>query len=149
MNRKIFIYTAAAVLINACLTGGTALAETEIMNGSTVLSGEVTAGVQQKIVDGASPKFEEYRDVRQGVVIGDIRLRVENLGNLYFLDLKAKDPLQDDESYRLNAGKHGRFNLGVSHDKTPHNFSNGLFLLNHTGGGQFRIGDNAQSFLEQ
>ena len=148
MKRNSFTHTAVAMLMTTCLTGGSALAETEIMGGKAIVSGEVSAGVQQKIIDGAQEKFEEYRDVQDGVQVNDFRLRVDGVDSPYYIDLRAKDVVQDDESYRLSGGRHGKYNFGLFYDSLPHNFSSGLLLLNDMGGGRFSIADAIQQQLQ-
>ena len=147
MRRKSFNHIALALLLIICAAAGAAQAETEIAGGKAVLSGEVNAGVQQKVITGAEEKFEEYRDVDQGVQLNDLGLRVDGVDN--YLDLRVKDAVQDDEFYRLNAGMHGRYNVGLFYDSIPHNFSSGRFLLNNVGRGRFAIGDSIQLQLQE
>lgn len=143
MKRNSFTNTALAVLVTG-LACGTALAET----GEVAISGEVNAGVQQTKLDGANGKFQEYRDIEEGVVLNDVRVKINGAGTPYYLDLKAKDVSQDDESYAVKGGVHGKYNFGLFYDKTPHNFSEGRLLLNNLGGGRFGIADSVQSDLE-
>lgn len=148
MKRKSFIHIAVAVVMTTSATGGSALADTEIMGGKAILSGEVDAGVQQKIIDGAEEKFEEYRDIQEGVLLNDLRLKVEGSDNPYYLDLKVKNPVQENEFYQLNMGSRGKFNMGFFYDSIPHNFSRGTLLLNSAGKGRYVIGDVIQQQLQ-
>lgn len=148
MKRRSFTHTAVTMLVTSCVTCGPVLAETEIMGGKALLSGEVTAGIQQKTIDGAQEKFEEYRDINNGPVLNDLQIRVDGVDSPYYLDLRVKDAVQDDEYYRLTGGRHGKYKFGLSYDSIPHNFSTGRFLLNDLGGGRFAIGDAVQQQLQ-
>ncbi|HBA88102.1 MAG TPA: hypothetical protein DCZ75_09000 [Geobacter sp.] len=138
-----FTHTALAVLVTG-MACSTVLAET----GKVNISGEVNAGVQQTKVDGFPDKFQEYRDLQEGVRVNDFRLKVDGVDSPYYLDLKAKNLVQDDEYYRVKGGVHGKYNFGLFYDKTPHNFSSGRLLLNHLGGGRYGIADVIQSNLQ-
>lgn len=148
MKRNSFTHTAVAMLVVGCATCATALAETEIMGGKAIVSGEVNAGFQQTIVDGESAKFEEYRDVEQGILLNDLRLKVDGVTSPYYLDIRIKDLVQDDEFYGVRGGRHGKYNFNLFYDAIPHNFSHGRFLLNDLGGGRFAIGDVVQQQLQ-
>ncbi|BCG45645.1 Outer membrane protein [Citrifermentans bremense] len=143
MKRKSFRYAAVSMLATA-IACGTALAE----SGKATIHGEVNAGIQQTKLDGANGKFQEYRDIEEGVVLNDVRVKVNGAETPYYLDLKAKDVSQDDESYAVKGGVHGKYNFGLLYDKTPHNFSDGKLILNHVGGGVFRVADPIQSALQ-
>jgi len=148
MKRDSFTHTAVAMLVIGCMTCGTALAETDLMGGKAIVRGEVNAGFQQTIVDGESAKFEEYRDVEQGIVLHDLRLKVDGAATPYYLDIRVKDLVQEDEFYGVKGGIHGKYNFGLYYDAIPHNFSHGRLLLNDLGGGRFAIGDAVQQQLQ-
>ena len=139
---------ALTMLLSLCATVGAAHADMDVLDGKATVSGEINAGVQQKIVDGASGKFEEYRDVRNGFLINDLRVKVDGNTTPYFLDIKIKNPVQDNESYDVDGGVHGRYSFGLFHDSIPHNFSEGKLLLNNVGGGRYAIGDVVQQQLQ-
>ena len=148
MKRNSFTHTAVAMLIVGGISCGTALAQMEIMGGEAVVSGEVNAGLQQTSVNGETAKFEEYRDVEEGIVLNDLRIKVDGVATPYYLDIRIKNPVQDDEFYGVKGGRHGKYNFGLFYDAVPHNFSHGRFLLNHLGGGRFAIGDVVQEQLQ-
>lgn len=141
MMRNSFKYATYAMLVTGCLSSGTALAETKV-------TGEVSAGLQQYKVDGAPGKLQEYRDLEEGLLLNSFRVKVDGLDSLYFLDLRGKDLLQDDESYGLTGGVHGKYKFGLTYDKTPHNFSSGRLILNDLGGGRFGVPDAVQLQLQ-
>jgi len=148
MKRNSFTHAALAVLMTTSMTCGSALADTAIMGGKAIVSGEVNAGLQQTYVDGASGKLEEYRDLEQGILLNDFRLKVDGANTPYYLDLKVKDLSQADEFYGVKGGSHGKYNFGLYYDAIPHNFSNGRLLLNNLGGGRFGIADAVQQSLQ-
>jgi MtrB/PioB family decaheme-associated outer membrane protein len=148
MKHTGFRYTTLAVLVTFFATTGTATADVDVMGGKATIGGEVNAGVQQKIVDGAGDKFEEYRDVQNGVLLNDLRLKVDGNTTPYYLDIKIKNPVQDNEFYNINGGIHGKFGINLFYDSIPHNFSSGKLLLNDSGGGRFVIGDAIQQQLQ-
>ena len=143
MKRNSFRYAALAMVTTA-MTCGTALAET----GKVDISGEVNAGLQQVIVDGSSDKLQEYRDLEEGLLLRDFRFRANGVDSPYFLDIKVKNLVQDDEFYGVKGGVHGKYKFGLFYDKTPHNFSTGRLLLNSAGGGRYTIADVIQSDLQ-
>uniref|UniRef100_C6DYX8 TonB-dependent receptor n=1 Tax=Geobacter sp. (strain M21) TaxID=443144 RepID=C6DYX8_GEOSM len=143
MKRKSFRYAAVSMLATA-IACGTALAET----GKVTISGEVNAGVQQTKIDGASEKFQEYRDLQEGVRLNDFRLKVDGVDTPYYLDMKVKNLVQEDEFYSVKGGVHGKYNFGLFYDAIPHNFSKGQLILNNVGGGTFRVADEIQSALQ-
>ena len=144
MKRNSFKHTAVAVLVGGCMTCGSALAET----GKVVVSGEVNAGLQQIKIDGSSQKMQEYRDLEEGILLNDFRFKVDGVDTPYYLDLKVKNLVQENEFYGVKGGVHGKYNFGLSYDSTPHNFSSGALLLNYLGGGRYGIADTIQSQLQ-
>lgn len=148
MKQKGYKHKALAVFLSALATAGTAQADMDIMGGKATISGEITAGVQQKYVDGANEKFEEYRDVVNGALLHDFRFKAEGNASPYYLDVKVKNPLQDNELYKVKGGLHGKFGIGLFYDSTPHNFASGKLLLSGAGTGNLTIADRIQKDLE-
>ncbi|MDO8721665.1 MAG: MtrB/PioB family decaheme-associated outer membrane protein [Syntrophales bacterium] len=148
MKRISFTDITLAMLLSICVTGGTTLADTEIKEGKVIISGEINAGVQQTKIDGAQQKSEEYRDLQNGFLVQDFRLKVDGVDSPYYLDLTVKNPVQENEYYRLQGGMHGRYNYEFFYDSIPHNFGSGKLLLNDVGGGRLLIGDTIQQQLE-
>src|SRR3970040_2164304 len=101
MKRISFPDIILAMLLSICVTGGTALADREIKEGKVIISGEINAGVQQTKIDGAQQKLEEYRDLQNGFLVQDFRLKVDGVESPYYLDLTVKNPVQENEFYRL------------------------------------------------
>jgi MtrB/PioB family decaheme-associated outer membrane protein len=137
-----------AMLVTFFATAGAVRADMDVLGKTATISGEINAGVQQKIVDGAGDKFEEYRDVQNGFLLNDFMLRADGNTVPFYLDIKIKNPVQDNEYYNLNGGIHGKFGVGLFYDSIPHNFSSGKLLLNNLGGGRFSIADTIQQQLQ-
>lgn len=150
MKRNSFtdIVLALLLIVFVFVTSGSALADTEVKEGKIIINGEINAGVQQTKVDGSQEKFEEYREVQNGFTVHDFRLKVDALDSPYYLDLKIKNPVEDDEFYSLKGGMHGKYNYQFFYDSIPHNFGSGKMLLNDVGGGRFLIGDTMQQQLQ-
>lgn len=143
-----FTHSALVMLLTICSTVGLAQADAEILGGKAIVNGEINTGIQQTLVDGANEKLNEYRDLRNGFLVNDFRLKVDGATSPYFLDVKIKNPVQDNEFYQIRGGLHGKYSFGFTQDNTPHNFSSGRFLLNDAGGGRFAIGDVIQQQLQ-
>jgi len=85
-----------------------------------ILKGEISAtGVAPKI-EGEKAKFNEYRDIRDGVYVGvDTRYETER----YYLDFKAEDIGYKTQKYGLSGGKWGSFKYNFDYDEIPHNYT--------------------------
>lgn len=113
------------------------------------LSGNVTFGARDITGDHASSKFVEYRDLPRGMYLENFRLRWERAGSPVYVEGEGRRALQQDASYRLEAGNTGRYRFDLTWDQTPHVFSNtGQSLFSGVGGAVLRLPDALQS-LEQ
>ncbi|MBI5418939.1 MAG: MtrB/PioB family decaheme-associated outer membrane protein [Deltaproteobacteria bacterium] len=148
MIHKRFGYTAAALLLPLIFFTGTVGAETDAKAAGGTASGLVDVGVQQKNVNGGSEKFEEYRDVKNGFLVNDAAIRFDQDATRYFIDVKIKNPVQENEFYSLTGGKHGSYKYNIFYDSIPHNFSNGVLLFNGAGTNRLFIADNVQNSLQ-
>ncbi|MBI5576065.1 MAG: MtrB/PioB family outer membrane beta-barrel protein [Deltaproteobacteria bacterium] len=138
---------AAALLLSLALYAGTAQAQQQFGAWIGETSGQVDAAVQQKNVRGSDEKFEEYRDVKNGFLFNDAAFKMERDAG-YFLDVKIKNPAQENEYYSVTGGKHGKFKYNIYFDTIPHNFSGGTLLFNGAGTNRLSIPDNVQSALQ-
>ena len=127
---------------------GLAQVESEALGSKSIVSGEVDVAIRQTNVSGAREKFEENRDVRSGFVVNDLRLKADGVATPFFLDLKVRNPLQDNEFYQVNGGVHGNYKFGFVRDNIPHNFSSGRFLESDAGSGRYLISDAVQNQLQ-
>lgn len=101
------------------------------------VSQEITAGVQGVSQTNPEAKFEEYRDVPQGVVIDHYTLTGES--DKFDIKFNAKNIQRADQSAEFGF-RAGKMDLGLSYDQLPHRWSNvsqsfytesspGVFLL--------------------
>lgn len=148
MRRKNLKNKAFAMSMALFATAASAQADVEVAGGKATVSGEVNVGVQQKVVDGSSSKFEEHRDVQNGVLLNDLRIKVDGKNAPYYIDLKVKNPVQENEFYNLQGGVHGKFKVGVFYDSIPHNFNTGTLILSGAGSDRLTIADTIQGDLE-
>ena len=86
------------------------------------ISGEISVTGQFLDMKGEKAKFNEYRDIRDGVT-GDADLQYER--DNYYLDFNAKEVGRKDQSYELSGGKWGSFKYDFRYDQLPHNFTYG------------------------
>ena len=83
------------------------------------LTGEVSFAPAQVSIKGNPAKFNEYRDLRDGVY-GHISLHYG--AEKTYLDFKADDIGYRDQKYELGGGKWGSYSYHLGYDEIPHNF---------------------------
>ena len=86
------------------------------------LFGDVSVAPMQVDIKGNRAKFNEYRDLRDGVA-GHIGLRYDAEKN--YLDFRADDIGYRDQKYELDGGRRGSFTYHLGYDEIPHNFTFG------------------------
>ncbi len=84
------------------------------------LRGEVSLTPAQVNIKGNRAKFNEYRDLRDGVY-GHIGLHYD--AEKTYLDFRANDVGYRDQKYELGGGKWGNYSFSLDYDETPHNFT--------------------------
>ncbi len=105
----------------ALLHAGPAAAETKL--GPVTLSGEAELGGRVVWDSGDEAKFEEYRDLRDGV-IGNFDLLVENEAITHWLRGRGENVGYDDQRYWLEGGRYGLYQIEAFYGELPHIFSN-------------------------
>ncbi|HSZ73846.1 MAG TPA: MtrB/PioB family outer membrane beta-barrel protein [Rhizomicrobium sp.] len=70
--------------------------------------------------DTHSAQFREYGDWNNGFDIASLGFVAENRKTAYYFSANAQDVGRDDQTYQLNAGRYGVFNLTLFFDATPH-----------------------------
>jgi len=119
---------------------GTALSQA-IATPSTFTLGRIDLGVQQADPDTDSSKFEEYRDVPNGVVIPFFQLLGEGK---WRYNLVAENALRSDGRYRLFVETEP-VRVKLDYNRIPHRFGNNArTLLEETGPGVLEISDTLQ-----
>lgn len=117
-------------------------------DAKTLITGDFDIGGRASSVSGSKDKFSEYRDVRNGFMVNDMRLRLENEPKFYYMDLKVQNATRDDESYGIKSGVYGKWNFAASFDRTPHNFNTGTLILNGAGTNRLGIANAVQTSLQ-
>jgi len=91
-----------------------ALAEDDKLSGDVSATGTLTS------VGGNKAKFNEYRDVRDGVY-GEVNLKYDY--EKYYMDLNARDMGYDTQRYSIEGGIWGDFKFDLNYDELPHNIT--------------------------
>jgi MtrB/PioB family decaheme-associated outer membrane protein len=87
-----------------------------------IFDGEVGASGVLSRVDGNKAKYNEYRDITDGVYTN---LRLKYTTDDYFLRLDASDIGYDTQKYRVDAEMYGTFKAYLNYSEIPHNFTFG------------------------
>lgn len=85
------------------------------------MKGEASATAVYSSTSGNKAKFNEYRDLREFGVYGDIKLHYDS--EKYFTDFNAGDFGYNTQHYNLDAGKYGDVKFGLEYNEIPHNFT--------------------------
>lgn len=107
--KKTYIPLAAMLAVLLPLTGHAA---------ENTAGGEIELAPTFVNVDGSKAKFNEYRDVEDGVY-GGIRLWKET--DDFHITLQADDILYDTQNYRIDGGNYGKYKFNLYYDEIPHN----------------------------
>ncbi|MRR17333.1 MAG: hypothetical protein EG826_12845 [Deltaproteobacteria bacterium] len=100
------------------------------------LSGDITVTGALREGKDTSAKFNEYRDIRDGVY-GSINLKYDTPKQ--FILFESKDIAYDTQSYLLEAGWWDIFKMKFYYDEIPHNFTYDARSL-YTGVGTTNLG---------
>ncbi|MBK8872083.1 MAG: MtrB/PioB family outer membrane beta-barrel protein [Elusimicrobia bacterium] len=139
MTKQRVITAVAGVLVGG-FWAWTAQAETKV-------SQEIEVGLQDVNINNPEAKFEEYKDIPQGIVFPRYKLDVE--APTYELSLDAKKVTQEDQSFDLSYDRNGKLSFTAGWDQTPHRWSNtSRTLYNETSPGVYEIPDNIQADLQ-
>lgn len=114
----------------------------------TLIQGDFEIGGRAVSVGGSSDKFGEYRDIRNGFMVNDLRLRLDSASKPYYMEFEARNATRDDESYAIKSGSYGSWSFGADFDRTPHNFNTGTLILSGAGTGRLGISNAVQAALQ-
>ncbi len=84
--------------------------------------GEISVKGTLADVDGDQAKFNEYRDITDGLYS---RIRLKYDSDAYFMKFKAADIGYDSQKYSLGGGLWGIFSYNLFYDEIPHNITFG------------------------
>jgi MtrB/PioB family decaheme-associated outer membrane protein len=108
------------IVIFLCLSNFQVLAQRKIE-----LSGEQTLGVRQVELNTNSSKFNEYRDIRNGLYLQKLRFEFLNTESSWLIEFNGRNLLLDDQFIRARIGDLGnRWSITVNNNKIPHRLSN-------------------------
>ena len=113
-----------------------------------LITGDFDIGGRAVSVSGSKDKFSEYRDISNGFMFNDMRLRLENESKPYYMDLRIQNATRDDASYGIKSGAYGKWTFAASFDRTPHNFNTGTLILSGAGTGKQSIANAVQTNLQ-
>lgn len=94
----------------------------KIMAEEINTSGDVSLGLRTVGSEKDSAKFQEYRDLKDGI-FGEVNIDAES--GAYWLSFTGKNIGYDDESYLLTGGRYGLFKYKLFYDEVIHNYSFG------------------------
>jgi MtrB/PioB family decaheme-associated outer membrane protein len=95
--------------------------------------------------DEFSSKFNEYRDVEEGLFLDSFEIYLDSEERNKYLHLRLYEPAEDDERYSLALGRRGTYRLEVGWDAIPHALSNRAQTLFTMDNGELTIPDVIQS----
>ena len=81
--------------------------------------GRGPAGLAWPWGDTGSAKFEEYREVKEGV-FGSVRFLIEDPERRYYLRSWLDDIAEDDQQYRVEGGRYGLWGIRGFYSEIPH-----------------------------
>jgi MtrB/PioB family decaheme-associated outer membrane protein len=131
----------AAAGIASAQTAQTAEPDTSIKIGGFNLEGYGEAGVRffgERPTQKESAKFEEYRDINQGLYLQGLWLRFFTPDEKYSGVLSGRQWGLQDQEYHLSFERLGRWELGFDWDQMRHVFStDARTILNETSRGVY------------
>src|SRR3990172_2976640 len=143
------------VLLFTAVTGASVALAQEEKGGSGFLGGFTASGKVEVLgtsveKDRNSSKYEEYRHIPDDYpVVGEIKLDLDNRDRNYYIEFRADDGLQDDQSYLLRLGKYGKYEVELEWDELPRAFTNTARSLQvWQGDGVFAVSDDVQTALQ-
>ena len=113
----------------------------------TKVNQEIEVGLQDVNINNPEAKFQEYKDVPQGIVFPHYKLDLEAPN--YEMSLDAKNVAQEDQSFDLTYDRNGKLNFTAGWNQTPHRWSNtSRTLYNETNPGVYELPDDIQSHFQ-
>jgi len=112
------------------------------------LVGYISLGIQSVSVDGDSSKFEEYRDMPNGVVWEDLVLRYTGPSGRRYFHMDGTDVGQQDQRIDFRVGALRSWDLAFSWDRIPHRTSNhSSSIFDQVADNEFRLASEVQALL--
>lgn len=108
----------------------------------------LAGGARWLDVSGSRDKLQEYGEIGDGFVLDELLFRSQRPATGDYVRLDIRDARQDDEHYRIEAGRRGLLRASFQFDGVPHRFSGGTFLFGGLGTGRLLIPDVVQEQLQ-
>ncbi|MGE0640665.1 MAG: MtrB/PioB family outer membrane beta-barrel protein [Thermoanaerobaculia bacterium] len=109
----------------------------------------LTVSYESVDVDTDSAKFNEYRDLDDGVVLEDLRVFGASADGDRNLRFAATRGGRRDARYSFDYRAEGSWDVEIGLNRIPHRFGNdGLTIFERTGGGRWEIADSTQLALQ-
>ncbi|MEK6706054.1 MAG: MtrB/PioB family outer membrane beta-barrel protein, partial [Bdellovibrionota bacterium] len=86
-------------------------------------NGNLTPGVQLSN-DPSSSKFNEYRDIKDGLFVPGIGASMLDTETGRYAEINGSSIFRDDQNIRARLGKYSHWKLGLEWDEIPHLLSN-------------------------
>ena len=127
------------VVLVAPLVAAPAWAQTPL--GGWVLEGGLEAGLRflpDEPSKNEQAKFQEYRDIQEGLFLESLRLRLRTDDEKHFIELGGRAWGLKDQEYLLGVGRLGLWEGGFEWNQIPHTFSTNA---------RFMAGENPPGFF--
>ena len=99
------LLVASGILLGGRIT----LAAVEILDLN--VKGEIEVGGRQIYGERGSSKFEEYREIRNGLFLDLLKLEAEDKEQRRFYLFRAKDAVEEDQNFLLRLGSYGKYEV--------------------------------------
>jgi hypothetical protein len=117
------------------------------VNAETTVTQELEVGLQDVNINNPEAKFEEYKDIPQGIVFPHYELNLDAPN--YEMSFDARNVAQEDQSFNLDYSRNGKLKFNAGWDQTPHRWSNtSRTLYNETSSGVYELPDDIQSYFQ-
>ena len=117
------------------------------VNAETTVTQELEVGLQDVNINNPEAKFEEYKDIPQGIVFPHYELNLDAPN--YEMSFDARNVAQEDQSFNLDYSRNGKLKFNAGWDQTPHRWSNtSRTLYNETSSGVYELPDDIQADLQ-
>ncbi len=107
-------------------------------------------GGQYRYVTGERPsKFEEYKNVRKGVLLRRGAIDYNPAGSPSYLTFAFRNASENDQQYRIEGGQYGRFRTTFTWNSYPLLYARGArSLFSSSVGGVYTVSDAIQTDLQ-
>lgn len=113
------------------------------------VTGEIGLSLNILAGDTDSAKFQEYRDIPNGLYLDSLGLRMESKDGLRRYNLLAKHLSLKDSRVTFQVNEFGKYSAELTYDRTPHLFAlNGKTIFSNPSRNSFVLPDPVQTDLQ-